>query len=155
MTSAFAAVLAVSMPVAFAQTTTNTAPKTTSETATTHTGVSTNHIMPGQIRATQMDGSTVYDTQNRNIGDVKDMILDKDGKVAAVVLDVGSFLGVGGKFVAIPMNDLKITFDNNNKPRFAVDMTKEQLKSAQAYDLNEKTGSTGSSTAPRNTNNNR
>jgi hypothetical protein len=40
----------------------------------------------------------------------------------------------------------------NDKPRFAVSLTKEQLKSAQAYDLNDaKTGSegkTGTSTAP-------
>src|SRR5437588_1422288 len=130
MTTAFAAALAVSMPLAFAQT------------------VHTNHIAPGQLRATQMDGSTVYDTKNQNIGDVKDIILDKDGKVAAVVLDVGSFLGMGGKFVAVSMNDLKITFDNNNKPHFAVDMTKEQLKAAQAFDLSEKTATTGTSTPP-------
>ena len=99
-----------------------------------------------------MDGSTVYDTQNQKVGDVKDIILDRDGKVAAVVLDVGAFLGIGGKNVAVSMNDLKITQDNNNsnKPRFTVDMTKDQLKAAQAYDLNGNARSTssGSSTAP-------
>ena len=81
---------------------------------------------------------------------MKLIILDRDGKVAAVVLDVGAFLGIGGKYVAVSMNDLKITQDNNNsnKPRFTVDMTKDQLKAAQAYDLNEKTGPTGTSTAP-------
>ena len=96
-----------------------------------------------------MDGATVYDTQNQKVGDVKDIILDKDGKVAAVILDVGAFLGVGGKYVAVGMNDLKITQDNN-KPRFAVDMTKDQLKSAQAYDLNgpSRNSSSGSTTAP-------
>ena len=44
------------------------------------------------------------------------------------------------------MNDIKVTNDNN-KPRFTVTMTKEQLKAAQAYDLNEKTGPTGTSTS--------
>jgi len=98
-----------------------------------------------------MDGATVYDTQNQKVGDVKDIILDRDGKVAAVVLDVGAFLGIGGKYVAVSMNDLKITQDNNsNKPRFTVDMTKDQLKAAQAYDLNGNARSTssGSTTAP-------
>ena len=70
------------------------------------------------------------------------------GKIAAVVLDVGSFLGMGGKHVAVAMNDLKVDFDNNNKPKFSIDMTKDQLKAAQAFDLNEKTATTGSSTAP-------
>ena len=144
MTAAFAALLAISAPAAFAQTT----------TATVKTGVSANHIMPGQLRVTQMDGSTVYDTKNQNLGDVKDIILDKDGKVAAVILDVGSFLGVGGKYVAVSMNDMKVTFDNNNKPHFAVDMTKEQLKAAQAFDLNEKTATTGTSTPPARKNDN-
>jgi hypothetical protein len=115
------------------------------------TAMHANHVMPGQLRVTQIDGATVYDAQNRNIGDVKDIILDRDGRVASVVLDVGSFLGMGGKFVAISMADMKVTFDNNNpnKPRLTVDMTKEQLKSAQAFDLNAKDRSaTGSSTPP-------
>jgi sporulation protein YlmC with PRC-barrel domain len=106
--------------------------------------------MPGQIRVTQMDGAAVHDPEGKNIGDIKDVILDKEGKVAAVVLDVGSFLGMGGKYVAISMNDLKVDFDNNNKPKFSVDMTKDQLKAAQAFDLSEKTATTGSSTPPAN-----
>ena len=115
---------------------------------TTH--VTATQLQPGQIRATQMDGSTVYDAQNQKVGDIKDIILDRDGKVAAVVLDVGAFLGIGGKNVAIGMSDLKITQDDNNKPRFTVDMTKDQLKSAQAYDLNgpSRNSSSGSTTAP-------
>ena len=48
---------------------------------------------------------------------------------------------------AIVGPNAKVTNDNN-KPRFTVTMTKDQLKAAQAYDLNEKTGPTGTSTAP-------
>jgi sporulation protein YlmC with PRC-barrel domain len=149
MTAAFAVMLAASMPVAYGadNPSTTTAAPTTGAT-TVHTAVPANHIMAGQIRSTQMDGATVYDAQGKNIGDVKDIILDKGGKVAAVVLDVGSFLGMGGKYVAVSMNDIKVDFDNNNKPKFSVDMTKDQLKAAQAFDLSEKTATTGSSTAP-------
>src|SRR5256714_13123922 len=78
-------------------------------------------LQPGQIRATQMDGATVYDTQNQKVGDIKDIILDKDGKVAAVVLDVGAFLGIRGKYVAVGLKELKITPDHN-KPHFTGDM---------------------------------
>src|SRR4051812_19765883 len=104
MTAAFAAMLMASVPMAYAQTTTTTTTPPATAT-TTHTSTS-NHIMPGQIRATQMDGARVYDRQNQNIGDVKDIILDRDGKVANVVLNVGAFLGVGGKYVAVPMHDV-------------------------------------------------
>lgn len=134
MTAAFALLMAASLPV-YAQ-------------APAH--VTATEVQPGQIRTTQMDGATVYDTHNQKVGDVKDIILDRDGKVASVILDVGAFLGMGGKYVAVSMNDIKITNDNNSsRPRFTVDMTKDQLKAAQAFDLNgNKNARTGTSSAP-------
>jgi sporulation protein YlmC with PRC-barrel domain len=143
---AFAAALVASMPMAIAQTA-----KTTDERPATlvdRAAVTSNHLMPGQIRVTDMDGATVYDTSNKNIGDIKDIILDKDGRVAAVVLNVGSSLGIGGRLVAVTMNDLRVTQDSNNKPRFTVDRTEDQLKSAQTFSLNSPATSTGSSTPP-------
>ena len=147
LTAAVALLMAASLPV-YAQTSSSS---TSSSASAPSKSVSATQLQPGQIRATQMDGATVYDTQNQKVGDVKDIILDKDGKVAAVVLDVGAFLGVGGKYVAVGMNDLKIAQDNNNKPRFTVDMTKDQLKAAQAYELNPRSASTGTTTPPAGT----
>ena len=158
MTAALALLLAAGSP-AYAQPSSSTASSSSSTSASTSSApaprVAATQLQPGQLRATQMDGATVYDARNQKVGEVKDIILDKDGKVAAVVLDVGAFLGIGGKYVAVGMNDLKITEDNNNKPRFAVDMTKEQLKAAQAYDLNapSRNTSSGSTTAPANRSN--
>jgi len=84
----------------------------------------------GGLRASQMIGSTVYDVQNRNIGSVKDIVLDHDGKVGAVIVDVGAFLGVGGKYVAVSLNDFKT--DND---RLTLNRSKEQLQAAQSYQL--------------------
>ena len=138
-TAIFAAMMALSVP-AFAQT---TAAPTANSTATEA------QMRPDQIRAEKFIGSTVYDVQNRNIGKVKDLLFDKGGRVDVAVIDVGAFLGMGGKFVAIPLKDIKM--DNN---RLTLDMTKEQLKSAQAFKFNE-TESTGTSAPPRDRNNNR
>ena len=146
MTAAFALLMTASLPV-YAQTTSTTTPPASGTSAAAPANAGATHIQPGQIRTTEMNGATVYDTQNQKVGDVKDIILDRDGKVAAVVLDVGAFLGMGGKYVAVGMNDVKISEDKNNKPHFAVDMTKDQLKAAQAFDLN-RNASSGSSTAP-------
>jgi sporulation protein YlmC with PRC-barrel domain len=142
---ALAATLAASMP-AFAQTAkmTDERPAAVAD----HAAVTSNHVMPGQIRVTDMDGATIYDTNNKNIGDIKDIILDKDGRVAAVVLNVGSSLGIGGRLVAVSMNDLRVTQDSNNKPRFTVDRSEDQLKSAQTFSLTAPATSTGSSTPP-------
>jgi sporulation protein YlmC with PRC-barrel domain len=84
----------------------------------------------GELRASQMIGGAVYDVQNRNIGSVKDIVLDRDGKVAGVIVDVGTFLGAGGKYVAVGLNDFRT--DND---RLTLNRTKEQLQAAQSYQL--------------------
>jgi sporulation protein YlmC with PRC-barrel domain len=100
-------------------------------------------IKPDQIRGSKMIGSTVYDVQNRNIGKVRDLVLDKDGKVATVVVDVGTFLGMGGKSVGVKLSDLKT--DNN---RITLDRTKEQLQQMANFRLENRTTGAGSTTSP-------
>lgn len=100
-------------------------------------------IQADQIRASKMIGSSVYDVQNRNIGKVRDLVLDKDGKIAAVVVDVGTFLGMGGKSVAVKLSDLKT--DNN---RITLDRTKEQLQQMANYRLENRTTGAGSTASP-------
>jgi sporulation protein YlmC with PRC-barrel domain len=134
--AAFAAILMATAPMAFAESNT----PSTNATATNPAG---DHIQSDQFRASKMIGSTVYDVQNRDIGNVADLIIDRDGRVSSAVVDVGTFLGMGGKDVAVPLSDIKT--DNN---RLTLDMTKEQLKDAQAYQLtNDNTGA-GSSSSP-------
>ena len=137
-TAAFAAILAAAMPAAYAQT--NVPPET--RVAATGPGAHT-VIMPDQIRASKMIGSTVYDVQNRNIGSVKDLVLDRDGRVDSVVIDVGSFLGMGGKYVAVNLNDIKT--DNN---RLTFEHTKEQLQAMASYQLEDPDTGAGTSTSP-------
>jgi sporulation protein YlmC with PRC-barrel domain len=100
-------------------------------------------IQTDEIRASKMIGSAVYDVQNRKIGSVDDVILNKNGKVDAVVIDVGSFLGMGGKDVAVLPSDIKT--DNN---RLTLDRTKEQLQQMASYNLENKNTGAGTSTSP-------
>src|SRR5262245_1915491 len=74
----------------------------------------------------------VYDDQNNKIGDVKDILLDKDGRVSAVIVGVGGLLGVGEKDVAVPFNALK--FAEKDGDRYLVmKTTKEALEKAPGY----------------------
>ena len=134
MTAAFAAIVAAAAPGAYAQTSTMPA---------THTAVTSHIIQSDEVRASKVMGSTVYDLQNRSIGKVSDIVLNKDGKVDAVVLDVGSFLGMGGKYVAMPLDDIKT--DNN---RLTLDRSKEQLQQMAAYQLENPSTGAGTSTSP-------
>ncbi len=90
-----------------------------------------------------MIGSTVYDVQNRKLGHVKDLVLDRNSQVASVVIDVGAFLGIGGKYVAVSPREIKT--DNN---RLTLDLTKEQLQQAQNYRLENSYTGAGTSTSP-------
>ncbi len=142
MTAIIAAMMAVSVPVAYAQTTTS--PSTAPHSAATTATATTAQMKPDQMRASKFIGSTVYDMQNQNVGSVKDLIFDRDGRIEAAVVDVGTFLGMGGKYVAVKLSDIKTA---NN--RLTLDMSKDQLKSAQEFKFPE-TSSTGTSTPPAN-----
>jgi sporulation protein YlmC with PRC-barrel domain len=133
-TAIFAAIIAAAAPGAYAQ---------TSATPATHAAVTSHIIQSDEIRASKMIGSSVYDVQDRNIGKVSDLILNKNGTVDAAVLDVGSFLGMGGKYVAVPLADIKT--DNN---RLTLDRTKEQLQQMAAYELENPDTGAGSTTSP-------
>jgi sporulation protein YlmC with PRC-barrel domain len=134
MTAVFAAIIAAAAPGAYAQTSTMPA---------TPTAVTSHIIQSDEVRTSKLMGTTVYDLQNRSIGKVSDIVLNKDGKVDAAVLDVGSFLGMGGKYVAIPLDDIKT--DNN---RLTLDRTKEQLQQMAAYQLENPDTGAGTSTSP-------
>jgi sporulation protein YlmC with PRC-barrel domain len=137
-TGAVAAILLATAPLAYAQS--NMVPQDNTAGVTNPAGTV---IHTDQFRASKMLGSTVYDLQNRDIGSVKDLVINKDGQVAAVVFDVGTFLGMGGKYVAVPLDAIKT--DNN---RLTLDMTKEQLQQAQAYNLENPNTGAGSTTSP-------
>jgi sporulation protein YlmC with PRC-barrel domain len=51
----------------------------------------------------------VYDSSDNTIGEVSDVLLDRNGQVKAVMLSVGGFLGLGGKYVSVPFNALQVT----------------------------------------------
>lgn len=74
----------------------------------------------------------VYDPQENKIGEVKDLVVDSDGKVTAAIVSVGGFLGMGEKDVAVPFEAIHAT-ERNNKWWLTMNATKEELKSATGF----------------------
>jgi sporulation protein YlmC with PRC-barrel domain len=60
----------------------------------------------GEWRASKLAGVDVYNDANEKIGAINDVILDRSGKVAKVVLGVGGFLGLGEHNVAVAFDKL-------------------------------------------------
>jgi hypothetical protein len=53
-------------------------------------------------------GTRVYAANNESIGDISDLLLDRQGRVVAAIVGVGGFLGIGQKDVAVPFEALEI-----------------------------------------------
>jgi len=120
---AFATALLAAAPVALAQTAGPTGAMTPKSDA-----VAT-RIEPGQIRGTDLKGSSIYDSEKK-IGTVDDVILDRSGRVAAVVV------GVKGKDVAVGMRDLRFAMNENNTlKQITIDRSWNELESQAPFDL--------------------
>ena len=89
---------------AFAQT---AQPGTTAPAATSATPAPSSAMMKDNWRASKLMGLDVYNENNEKLGDISEIILDKTGKVAAVVIGVGGFLGMGEHNIAVSMDKLK------------------------------------------------
>ena len=61
----------------------------------------------GTVRAPKLVGVAVYDTNNKSVGKIDDLLLDKNGAIKVVVIGVGGFLGIGKKDVALPYSAIQ------------------------------------------------
>lgn len=70
-----------------------------------------------------------------DVGEINEVILDPTGKVNAVVLGVGGFLGMGEKDVAVPMGDVKFVKSGDGPDDFflVVNTNKDALAAAPAF----------------------
>ena len=92
------------------------------------------HLATQNIPASKLMGATVYGPDNKEIGEIGDVIFDPKGSIKAVEVDVGGFLGIGEKPVAVSLNALNIRTDDNGKIFAMVNATKDQLEKAPTYE---------------------
>lgn len=63
--------------------------------------------LKGNWRASKLMGLNVYNEANEKLGDINELLVDKSGKINAVVIGVGGFLGMGEHDIAVSMDKLK------------------------------------------------
>jgi sporulation protein YlmC with PRC-barrel domain len=102
-------------------------------TATGHTSA---------IRAKKVIGTNVKDTTGTTIGQVEDIVLDKQSNnIMFAIVGFGGFLGIGEKYHPVPWASLDY---NENQDGYVVGLTKEQLKAAPSDSLEALTKADGS-----------
>jgi sporulation protein YlmC with PRC-barrel domain len=87
------------------------------------------------LTAEKLSGAAVYDSNDDRIGEVKDLLLTADGVATQAVIDVGGFLGMGEKPVALDLTQIDILRqDAGDEIRVYLSMTKQQLESLPAFE---------------------
>ncbi|MEP2744138.1 PRC-barrel domain-containing protein, partial [Bauldia litoralis] len=89
---------------------------------------------PSTISVENLIDTTVYSSDGENVGEISDVLLAEGGEIEAVVIDVGGFLGIGEKPVAIGFDDLAVTMDQNENLLLKTAFTRDQLDAAPEYD---------------------
>lgn len=89
------------------------------------------------IRASKVKGTSVYNTAGESIGTVEDIVLNKQSNdIMFAVLGFGGFLGIGEKYHPVPWSLLDY---DENKGGYVVRLSKEVLKAAPTYDMDDLT----------------
>lgn len=101
----------------------------------------------GQWRASKVIGVNVYNQQNEKLGEIKELIMDRSGRVAGAVVGVGGFLGMGEHDVMVPLDRLQFSNEAGNTTtgsaggdkqwypdRAVMNANKDQLKEMKAFE---------------------
>lgn len=80
---------------------------------------------PGQFRAENLVGRSLTNAQGKSIGDTKSVLIDQDGKVAALVVGIGGYLGIDQHRVAIAWKDIQVL---DGGKTLKTNLTREQLQ---------------------------
>jgi sporulation protein YlmC with PRC-barrel domain len=92
---------------------------------------------PDLMRGSKLMGVDVYGSDNEKIGDVDEVLLDREGKIRGIIVGVGGFLGIGQKDVAIPYDQVQW-------------MSADQAQTASNTQSGSATNTAGGVTAPAN-----
>jgi hypothetical protein len=90
---------------------------------------------PDQFLASKFNGTDVIGADSKKVGDVSDVLFDKDGKILAYVVSIGGFLGIGSKNVAMaPASFQVVKGINGAADQLKVSMSQEQLKQMASFE---------------------
>ncbi|UJW76237.1 PRC-barrel domain-containing protein [Rhizobium sp. SL42] len=131
---------------------------TTATTAQTTTGTATGETYltaqsESQMSANDFMGQAIYTGDNQSIGDINDLLVEKDGGIVAAVVGVGGFLGIGEKDVAVPFSKITLTREAGENGaegdvRLTTTETAESLRNAPEFKTLDDQAADASATAP-------
>ena len=86
-----------------------------------------------EVAASDLLNQKVKNSANETVGDINDLSIGSDGKIAAVIIGLGGFLGMGEKNVSLPYDQLNFSRDANGYLIVTVNATKDSLQAAPEW----------------------
>jgi hypothetical protein len=102
----------------------------------------------GQWMASDLIGEDVVTSSDEKLGTISDAVLDADGNVLASVIDVGGFLGIGAKPVAVSFDSLTVT-PSEDGFKIVAALTREELNTAPEFKTLEDARDDAAAAAPK------
>lgn len=97
-------------------------------------------VAKDEIAPRDLQGMGVYGLDDQLIGTISDVLTFPDGSIDAVVVDVGGFLGLGAKPVAVGYDDPLFTTDVFGNRYLFLNTTRGELEAQPPYDANSYAG---------------
>jgi sporulation protein YlmC with PRC-barrel domain len=87
-----------------------------------------------EMLASDLIGTQIYNAENRSLGEINDVLLAQDGRLKAVVVGVGGFLGIAERDVAVPWEALQVSRIEDQGPILRLEVSREQLEQAPEFE---------------------
>ncbi|SFT33281.1 PRC-barrel domain-containing protein [Sedimentitalea nanhaiensis] len=92
-------------------------------------------VEPATVTVEELEGARVYDANNEWIGEISKIIAEPSGQITTLVVDVGGFLGIGEKPVALNFDSFRLFRADDGKDLKAhVSTTQEELENMPEYE---------------------
>ena len=92
------------------------------------------NVNQADLSADELRGIPVYGLNDEQIGTISDVVLTPQGNSDALIVDVGGFLGLGAKPVAVAFENLTFSSDTNGQRYLFLNTSREQLETQPEYD---------------------
>jgi len=85
------------------------------------------------IAASKWIDREIYGKNGNQFGEIDDLVIKRSGKVKKVTIEVGGFLDIGDKLVAVSLGELQNLMEKENG-KIVLDTTEEQMEKRSEFD---------------------
>ncbi|WP_435168940.1 PRC-barrel domain-containing protein [Falsirhodobacter sp. 1013] len=87
------------------------------------------------VTAERIEGAGVYAQDEEKVGSISDLVMNADGQVQDVVMTIGGVMGVGGKTVALPMDQVELVQAHEGEEvRAYLPMSKDEIEALPEHE---------------------